>query len=186
MTSGAVDRHANPDVGGLTVWIDDEQVDISMTGGGSWTIPIGPATLRRTELVSDPPTPTELTNALGFVHDYFDDIVVASPSVLATSSVAASGPHSTALARVELGHGRVPPDYRLARSDADEVFRTLVAEPVEQRRHNPGLDDEHVETIVATLCIVLSIMRRLDLAHIGVMTDGAVGGRFPDQNADGQ
>ena len=86
----------NPDLGGLTVAIADHRVDIAMTGGGMWEIPLGPVTLCDNELQRDPPRPAELTNALGFVHDYFDDIIVAAPTVLATPSVMAIGHHAAA------------------------------------------------------------------------------------------
>ncbi len=159
------------EIGGLTVRVDDARVTISMAGGGAWTLPLGPRTLLDGELErADPPRPFQLTNALGVVHDYFEDVIGESPSVLATPSVAATGPHVEALAVVELGGGPIPAGYRLERADADEVFRTLVAEPVAERRFNPGLTEDHVETIIATLCIVLAIMRRLDLAEIAVPT----------------
>lgn len=69
---------------------------------------------------------------------------------------------------MEIGDSRIPAGYRLRRSDADEVFRTLAMEPVVDRRHNPGLDDDHVESIIATCCMILGVMRRLDLDSIGV------------------
>ncbi len=158
----------NPDPGGLTVAIADERVDITMTGGGTWEIPLGPVTLCENELRSDPPRPAELTNALGFVHDYFDDIVIAAPTVLATPSVVATGRHAEALAHVEIGHTNVPAGYTMLRADADEVFRTLVAEPSTARLANPGLDAQHVDTAIGVLCIVLAIMRRLDLGEIAI------------------
>ncbi len=160
----------NPDIGGITVDITDDSVVISMTGGGTWDIPLGPVTLAAGELRSDPPRPADLTNALGFVHDYFDDIVGAAPSVLAAPSVVAVGRHARALAGVEVGSTEVAEGYRLQRVDADEVFRTLVAEPRAERRHNPGLDPADVDTIIGTLCIVLAIMRRLDLAEMAVLS----------------
>lgn len=159
---------ANPDPGGLTVDIADHSVSISMTGGGTWSIPLGPVTLAAGELSADPPKPADLTNALGFVHDHFDDIVGAAPTVLATPSVTAVGRHARALAIVEVGSTAIPDGYRLQRVDADEVFRTLVAEPRAQRRHNPGLDGDDVDTVIGTLCIVLTIMRRLDLGEMSV------------------
>ncbi len=160
----------NTDPGGLTIDIGDEAVAIVMTGGGTWTIPLGPVTLADGELANDPPRPADLTNALGFVHDYFDDIVGASPTVLATPSVVVTGRHALALAIVEAGTSDLPADYRLHRTDADDVFRTLVAEPRAERRHNPGLGSADLDTIIGTLCIVLSIMRRLDLGHMAVAT----------------
>lgn len=171
-----------PEPGGLQVTVDDERVGISMTGGGDWTLPLGPATLLAGELDgTDPPGAIELTNALAAVRDHFDDIVNAAPSVLATPSVIADGPHAVGLARVEVGAAVLPPGYELRRDDAEEVFRTLVAEPAAERRFNPGLPAEHVETIVATCCVILAIMRRLDLDRIGIgsadagRADGAAG-----------
>lgn len=159
----------NPDAGGLTMRIEDRQVLIEMTGGSAWEMPLGPATLLDGELErADPPGAAQLSNALGAVVDHFDDIVIESQSVLATPSVVAVGAHAEALARVELGDDTVPTGYRIRRVDAEEVFRTLVAEPADRRRFNPGLSSDHVETIVGTCCVVLAIMRRLDLADLGI------------------
>jgi exopolyphosphatase/pppGpp-phosphohydrolase len=158
--------------GSLFVAIGNDRVDISMTGGGAWTIPLGPQSLFDGVLEQrDKPSPSHLTNALGFIHDYFDDIVVLAPSVLAAPSVAATGPHAVGLARVELGNEHVPTGYHLQRADADEVFRTLVAEPRAERLHNPGLAPSDVDTIIGTLCIVLAIMRRLDLGQLAIQDD---------------
>lgn len=158
----------NPAPGGLTVTVEDHHVDVVMTGGGKWQMPIGPVTLSNNEITSNPPRPAELTNALGFVHDYFDDIVVAAPTVLATPSVMVTGRHAAALGHVEIGHTNLPAEYTLGRADADEVFRTLVAEPRAERLDNPGLDAEHVDSVIGVLCIVLAIMRRLDLSEIAI------------------
>ena len=171
MTSGPV----TPDdiaPGSLFVAIGDDRVDISMTGGGAWTIPLGPQSLFDGVLEQrDKPSPSHLTNALGFIQDYFDDIVVLAPSVLAAPSITATGPHAVGLARVELGTEHVPTVYYLQRTDADEVFRTLVAEPRAERLHNPGLAHSDVDTIIGTLCIVLAIMRRLDLDRLAIQDD---------------
>jgi len=162
---------AAPDraTGTVTLRLDDHSIDITITGGDAFTLPIGPLTLFDGPLErADPPLPAHLTNALGLVADHLDDVIIAAPSVAATSSVIAIGPHAEALARVEIGDRRIPDGYRLRRSDADEVFRTLAVEPVVDRRHNPGLDDDHVESIVATCCVILGVMRRLDLDSIGI------------------
>ncbi len=154
--------------GTLTVRLDDRSTDV-IVGGATFTMPIGPLTLLEGPLErADPPSPAHLTNALGLVADHLDDIIIAAPSVAAAPSVSAVGPHAEAMARVEIGDSRIPAGYRLRRSDADEVFRTLAMEPVVDRRHNPGLDDDHVESIIATCCMILGVMRRLDLDSIGV------------------
>lgn len=171
---------ANPDPGGLTVHIDDSCLTITMTGGGTWKLDVGPVPLRQTELAdADPPHPADLTNALGTVHDHLDDVIAEAPLVADAPSAVFSGPHAESLAMVELGTDVVPSGYRLTRATADEVFRTLVAEPARERRFNPGLRDEHVETIIPTLCVVLAFMRRLDLGTAGILiepVDGHEGG----------
>jgi exopolyphosphatase/guanosine-5'-triphosphate,3'-diphosphate pyrophosphatase len=83
-----------------------------------------------------------------------------------------SGRHAETLTCVEIGTDTCPDRYELTRSAADEVFRTLVAEPIDDRRHNPGLPSDQVETVVGTCCIVLGIMRRLDRSAVLVGRPG--------------
>ena len=49
--------------------------------------------------------------------------------------------------------------FRLTRAAAEEVFRTLATEPIEQRRHNPGLEPGRVDVIVGGAIVVVSVMR---------------------------
>ena len=172
---------ANPDPGGLSIRIDDSRLTITMTGGGTWEVAVGPVSLCHAELAdADPPHAADLTNALGTVHDHLDDVIAEAPLVADAPSVVFSGTHAESLALVELGTDVVPAGYRLSRPAADEVFRTLVAEPASERRFNPGLREEHVETIIPTLCVVLAVMRRLDLGTAGILIepdDGHGGGR---------
>lgn len=160
---------ANPQPGGVTVRIDDHLVAVEVTGGTSFQIPVGPIALLDGPMERrDPPAPAQLTNALGFVQDHLDDVLIAAPSIGAARSLVATGPHAMAFARVEIGADEVPAGYRLLRADADEVFRTLAVEPIDDRRHNPGLPAANVESIVATCCVILGIMRRLDLDSITI------------------
>jgi exopolyphosphatase/guanosine-5'-triphosphate,3'-diphosphate pyrophosphatase len=139
------------------------------TTGAEFHLPIGPLTLLDGPLErADPPSPANLTNALGLVTDHLDDVIIAAPSMADPTSVVAVGDHALALARVEIGHALVPSHYELRRADADEVFRTLVSETNDERRHNPGLDHRHVESIIGTCCVILGVMRRLDLASITI------------------
>lgn len=155
--------------GALEIAITDRTIEIEMIGGGSWSLPVGPLTLVERELEhADRPTPEQLTNALGIVSDHLDDVVRESPMVLDSTNVVVVGSHAAALACVELGIDRVPDGYTLERSDADEVFRTLVAEPITERRHNPGLPPGDVESIIGVCCVVLAIMRRLELTQVSI------------------
>lgn len=155
--------------GGLVIAIDDRTTRIELVGGDSWTMPVGPVSLVERELEqADRPAPEQLTNALGIVTDHLDDVVRDCPLVLATPAVAFGGPHAIALAQVELGRTDVAADYELDRADADEVFRTLVSESRTDRVHNPGLDPAHVDAIVGTCCVVLAVMRRLELSTVTI------------------
>ncbi len=160
--------------GTLRVTIDDHALVVDVDGGGTHTVPVGPATLLDGPLrASDPPLPADLTNALGLVQDHLDDLLIEAPSIAATPAVIAAGPHAEAMARVEIGADEIPIGYELHRADADEVFRTLAVEDAADRRHNPGLPEEHVESIVATCCVILGVMRRLDLRTVGIQPSQA-------------
>lgn len=155
--------------GSLVVCVDDEKTSIDMVGGESWSIPVGPISLVDGELEhADRPTPAQLTNAIGIASDHLDDVIRAAPMVLDAPLVTVAGRHALVLARVELGLDDVPDDYVLQRADADEVFRTLVAEPIAERVHNPGLPADDVETVIGTCCVVLAAMRRLELTSVAV------------------
>jgi exopolyphosphatase/pppGpp-phosphohydrolase len=159
--------------GSLLVEIGDRELSIEMVGGGSWTIPVGPVSLVERELErSDRPAPEQLTNALGIVIDHLDDVVRESPMVLSAPSVTFTGRHAVGFGRVELGLDTLPSGYVVQRSDADEVFRTLVAEPRAERLHNPGLDPDDIETIIGASCVVLAVMRRLELTYAAIATVG--------------
>jgi len=160
--------------GTLIVTICDRELNIEVIGGGSHTLPVGPLTLLAGALSDgDPPPPASLTNAFGLVHDHLDDLLIAAPSIAAATVVVIAGTHAEAMARVEIGSADIPTGYELLRADADEVFRTLAVESANERRHNPGLPDDHVESIVATCCVILGIMRRLDLRVLRISTEPA-------------
>jgi exopolyphosphatase/guanosine-5'-triphosphate,3'-diphosphate pyrophosphatase len=162
--------------GELSIHIADRAVEIVTGDGRRFVLPVGPLALHEGPLErADPPAPEMLTNALGLVHDHLDDVIIEAPAVATADEVVATGPHALAMARVEIGADDVPVGYVLSRADADEVFRTLAVEPVVDRRHNPGLEETHVESIIGTCCVILGVMRRLDLTSIAVV--GGQGGR---------
>ena len=51
--------------------------------------------------------------------------------------------------------------FELTRDAAEDVFRTLVTEPLADRKHNPGLEEARADVIVAGACIFVAIMRWL-------------------------
>jgi exopolyphosphatase/pppGpp-phosphohydrolase len=153
----------------LTIDIADRSSTVRLEDGPSYEIPVGPLTIRDGDLGgAATPTPAQLANALGTVHDHLDDVLIAAPAMLEPATVVVRGRHARSLARVERGSDDVPAGYRLRRPDADEVFRIVATETPRDRIHNPGLDAEHVDTIIPTCCIVLGAMRRLALDEVEV------------------
>ena len=135
--------------------------------GRPMTLPVGVHTLAERELLADPPRPEELTNAIGFVFDHFDDVVRELPAVVGRA-VEIEGPETRAIAAVEVGGTPALP-FVLSREAAEDVFRTLATESRQQRARNPGLDQSLVATIVAGCCAVVAVMRRLHLDEVTVL-----------------
>ena len=70
------------------------------------------------------------------------------------------------MAAVEIGLAEWDRDaihhFRFERTAIEDVFRTLVTEPLEDRKHNPGLEPARADVIVAGACIFVGIVRWLD------------------------
>jgi exopolyphosphatase/guanosine-5'-triphosphate,3'-diphosphate pyrophosphatase len=64
----------------------------------------------------------------------------------------------------------------MARSDVEEVFRTLATEKLADRKHNPGLPADRADVIVGGCCVLVGIMRRLHLAEITVSVNNLLDG----------
>jgi exopolyphosphatase/pppGpp-phosphohydrolase len=154
------------------VVVGDHSTVLAIGDGRRSTMPIGVRTLADDELAgTDPPRPEQLSNALGLVEDHVEDVVLAHPDLgdlVATTTVVVEGPLVLSLARVELGHDEVPAGFRLSRPAVEDVFRTVATEPRTARAYNPGLPSEHVDVIVAGCCVVVGLMRRLQLDAVEV------------------
>ena len=111
----------------------------------------------------DPPRPDALTNALGTIDDHLDDLIRLHPDVATAEHWTFRGPAVDALAALEAGDRLEPGDHDYPRPIAEEVFRLVATEPTADRADNPGLPSDHVETIIATSCIVQACMRRFRL-----------------------
>ena len=72
--------------------------------GHDTRIPVGPASLLVTDLVDvDPPSPAQLTNAIGRVSDHVDDVVRSSPGIGDATDVHVSGRRAVAPRRGRAG-----------------------------------------------------------------------------------
>lgn len=159
-----------------TVSITDVSItDVSITdtdagtiGPSEYVIPRGMQSLHRSHITADPPLPQNLTNAIGDMMDHLDDAVRELPALGAADVVIVTGEAAFAMAAVEIGDAVRTGDFVLGRDAAEDVFRTLVTESADQRRHNPGLTVDLVDVIPAGCCAVVAVLRSLQLDHVTV------------------
>lgn len=156
----------------VTIRLGDDATLVDVDGLHH-VIPLGAVTLGRKQLVSDPPRPEELTNAIGAVVDHLDDMLRALPGAAQADAFGIVGDLATVIAAVEFG-GSPPLPFALGRAAAEDVFRTVATESSAERALNPGLPADAVDTIVAACCIVVALMRHLHLDHVDVDSDNDV------------
>jgi exopolyphosphatase/guanosine-5'-triphosphate,3'-diphosphate pyrophosphatase len=147
-------------------------------GGGSTELAVGTSTadavhsinvgavrVTEAELHHDPPQPEELTNALGIVEDRLDDALRIVPAAEEARTLVGVGGTITSVTAIEIGLAVYDRDrvhhFHLSRAAAEDVFRTLATEPLEDRRHNPGLQQGRADIIVGGCIVLVGIMRRL-------------------------
>lgn len=148
-------------------------------GGGSTELASGRAhpealrsldlgSVRCTEqyLESDPPLPEELSAAISVARLHLDDVDREVPTMGRAAQLVGVAGTVTTIAAVEIGLLTYDPEvidgFRLERAAAEDVFRTLATESLEDRVHNPGLEPERADVIVGGCCVLVSIMRHWD------------------------
>ncbi|MEY2768163.1 MAG: hypothetical protein RI912_1826 [Actinomycetota bacterium] len=158
------------DIGGgsteLCVGVDEPHRAVS--------IPVGAVTATETDLTTDPPRPEDLTNVIGAVQDELEEIGRLHPEMLTASRVVGIAGTIVTVAAVEIGQAVLDEQalhgFVLTREAAEDVFRTLATEPLADRVRNPGLPRERADIIVAGCCVLVGLMRRLQLDGITVST----------------
>src|SRR4051794_37130340 len=131
---------------------------------GLCSIDMGCVRLTEQFLHSDPPAAEELSQAVSVVRDQLADVGRALPSSWDAATLVGTAGTVWTLAAIELGVDAARSDeidhFRLTRRAVEDVFRTLATEPLEQRRHNPGLEPGRVDVIVGGAIVVVSVMRQ--------------------------
>jgi exopolyphosphatase/guanosine-5'-triphosphate,3'-diphosphate pyrophosphatase len=158
------------DIGGgsteLTVGVDEPHRAAS--------IPVGAVTATESDLTTDPPRPEDLTNVIGAVQDDLEELGRLHPEMLTASRVVGIAGTIVTVAAVEIGQAVFDEEalhgFVLTREAAEDVFRTLATESLADRVRNPGLPRERADIIVAGCCILVGVMRRLQLQEITVST----------------
>ena len=164
------------DIGGgsteYTVGILDAEMSAS--------IPFGSVTATASHTGSQRPKPEDLTNLIGAVADELEELGREIPALSSPSRVVGIAGTIVTIAAVEIGltefnanelHG-----FELTRDAAEDVFRTLATETLDERVLNPGLPRERADIIVAGCCILVATMRRLHLDSIIVSTRSLLDG----------
>ena len=149
------------------------------------SFPVGTVVLTESYLRHDPPRPEELTNAIGFVTDFMDDLIRDHPEVLNATRVVGVAGSIVTIAAVEIGlqefdatalHGAC-----MTRENVEEVFRTLATETLADRKFNPGLPADRADVIVGGCCVLVGVMRKLRVSEIMVSVNNLLDGLVRDE-----
>jgi exopolyphosphatase/guanosine-5'-triphosphate,3'-diphosphate pyrophosphatase len=137
---------------------------------GGFSTDMGSVRFTEKYIEHDPPKPEELVACLSVAETHLDDVLREIPIIRgARQLVGLAGTVSTAAA-VEIGLAEYDRDqihhFRLTREAIEDVFRTLVTESRRDRRHNPGLEEGRVDTIVGGMCILTRIVRYFDAEDV--------------------
>lgn len=134
------------------------------------SLDIGCVRLSEKHLVSDPPAPEELSNAIAEVTDDLEDALREIPLMHGARTVVGLAGTITTVAAVEIGLAEWDRDaihhFHLTRSAAEEVFRTLATERLADRVHNPGLEEARADVIVGGCCVLVGLFRTLGIDEL--------------------
>lgn len=127
------------------------------------SLDIGCVRITEQWLLSDPPSPEELSNAVSAVRDDVTDLAREFPQMREAATFLGLAGTVTTVAAIEQGLSHYDRDrihhFRLTRAAVEDVFRTLAVETIEERRHNPGLEPERVDVIVGGTVALAAILR---------------------------
>ena len=130
---------------------------------GLISIDVGCVRVTEQFLASDPPAPEELSAAVSVVRDHLADVGRELPGIDEARTLVGLAGTITTVAAIEQGLPEYDRErihhFRLSRAAAEDVFRTLALEPVDVRRHNPGLEPARVDVIVGGAIVLVSILR---------------------------
>lgn len=156
------------DIGGASteLMVGTETLDFAVS------IPFGAVNITEAELHRDPPRPEELTNAISLVSDAVDDVAHNYPLIGHVERVVGVAGTIVTVAAVEVGQKTFDPSalhkLKLSREAIEDVFRTLATEPLSDRVFNPGLPRDRADIIVGGCCVLVAVMRRLQISELTV------------------
>ncbi|MFM8721509.1 MAG: hypothetical protein ACKOEJ_02115 [Acidimicrobiaceae bacterium] len=154
------------DIGGASteLMVGTDNLDFAVS------LPFGAVNITEAELHRDPPRPEELTNAISLVSDAVDDVAHGHPLIGQVDRVVGVAGTIVTVAAVEVGQKNFDPSglhkLKLSREAVEDVFRTLATEPISDRVFNPGLPRDRADIIVGGCCVLVAVMRRLQISEI--------------------
>jgi exopolyphosphatase / guanosine-5'-triphosphate,3'-diphosphate pyrophosphatase len=130
---------------------------------GVQSVDIGCVRLTEQFLLHDPPQAEELSACLAVTDAYLDDVARELPTAADARTFLGLAGTVTTVAAVEIGLATYDRDrlhhFRLTHAAAEDVFRTLATEARAARVHNPGLEEDRADVIVAGCCILVAVFR---------------------------
>ncbi|MBA2610001.1 MAG: Ppx/GppA family phosphatase [Actinobacteria bacterium] len=127
------------------------------------SLDLGCVRLTEQLLHGDPPTPEELSNAVGYVRDELEDLRRQLPVLEGGRRLVGLAGTVSAVAAIEQGLATYDRDrihhFVLTKAAAEDVFRTVATEKLADRIHNPGLERERADVIVGGAVILVCVMR---------------------------
>ncbi|MFM7879713.1 MAG: hypothetical protein ACKO80_05405 [Acidimicrobiaceae bacterium] len=164
------------DIGGASteLMVGTDNLDFAVS------LPFGAVNITEAELHRDPPRPEELTNAISLVSDAVDDVAHGHPLIGQVDRVVGVAGTIVTVAAVEVGQKTFDPSalhkLKLSREAVEDVFRTLATEPISDRVFNPGLPRDRADIIVGGCCVLVAVMRRLQISEIIVSQNNLLDG----------
>ncbi len=166
--------------GGSTELVLGRRTGDSVSMVTACSIDVGAVRLTERHLVSDPPRPEELVNAIGDTHDLVDDVLRDHPEFANAQHFIGTAGTIVTVAAVEVGQSRFDPmalhGMNLSRAAVEDVFRTLATESLADRVHNPGLPRDRADVIVGGCCVLVALMRRWAAPHVTVSAQNILDG----------
>jgi exopolyphosphatase/guanosine-5'-triphosphate,3'-diphosphate pyrophosphatase len=137
---------------------------------GLMSVDIGCVRLTEQYLHGDPPRPEELSQAVSVVRDHLADVARELPGVRGAGTLIGLAGTITTVAAIEMGLPGYDAErihhFRLKREAAEDVFRTLATETLQQRKHNPGLEPARADVIVGGVVVLVSILRAFEFDEV--------------------
>lgn len=152
-----------------TIDIAADETLVLLGDGRRFSIPWGPDNLTTRWLaVHDPPYAEDLTNALGAIDDFLDDMDrQLHPHIDSRlTATVMTGVGAATVMRAEMCANSIPERYEATRPALEALFRDMATQPEASRRETSGITEHDARTIIAATCIVLSFARRYRLGSV--------------------